>query len=97
MFRYLRPYLESAHKVKKKDLTYKQVKALDNLDKILNSRKNQIKFKLKKYQTLITLDYRVLHGRTIFKDNPKALSIESYNSYNDQQILKRTMDRVWVR
>jgi hypothetical protein len=97
MFRYLRPYLESAHKVKKKDLTYKQVKALDNLDKILNSRKNQIKFKLKKYQTLITLDYRVLHGRTIFKDNPKALSIESYNSHNDQQILKRTMDRVWVR
>ena len=52
---------------------------------------------MKKYQTLITLDSRVLHGRTNFKDSIKAVNLEEYIKKKEKGILKRTMERMWVK
>ena len=46
-FRYLRPYLESAHIKKKKPLSDKQLYALDVLDALLDSSENQYRCHMK--------------------------------------------------
>lgn len=96
MFRYLRPYLEAAHLKAKKLLTKPQLKSLNTLDKILENPKFQYRFKIKKFQLLITQDYRILHGRTSFKDDPKAVDFDTYKR-NPNYKLKRTMDRMWIK
>ncbi len=95
-FRYLRPYLESAHKKARDLLTNEQIKALNVLDSILENSRYQKRFKLKEFQTLVTLDFRILHGRTSFKDYPKAINLDKYNPAKKQR-LKRTMDRMWIK
>ena len=95
-FRYLRLYMESAHLRAGKKLKKKEIVALNILDSILNNPKFQFRFKMKKYQILITLDSRILHGRTIFEDNSKAIAIEKYIKKNESGILKRTMERIWL-
>ncbi len=95
-YRYLRNYLESAHKKKKDFLSSNQIKALDRLDSLLENRTYQKKFKMKKYQILITQDSRILHGRTSFVDHKNAVPLDKYNPLKKQHI-KRTMDRVWIR
>ena len=96
-FRYLRLYMESAHLRAKKKFKNEEIVALDILDRILHNRKFQMRFKMKKYQTLITLDSRVLHGRTNFKDSIKAVNLEEYIKKKEKGILKRTMERMWVK
>lgn len=95
-YRYLRNYLESAHKKKKDYLSSIQIKALNKLDSLLENQIYQKKFKMKKYQILITQDSRILHGRTSFKDHKNAVPLDKYNPLKKQHI-KRTMDRMWIR
>ena len=89
--------MESAHLRAKKKFKNEEIVALDILDRILHNRKFQMRFKMKKYQTLITLDSRVLHGRTNFKDSIKAVNLEEYIKKKEKGILKRTMERMWVK
>lgn len=98
LFRYLRPYLESAHLKKGVPLTSDQLYALDTLDAILESSSFQTRFFFKQGQILLTFDARVLHGRTCFSDPLNAISIldQKYNAH-EKISLKRTMDRIWVR
>jgi hypothetical protein len=94
-FRYLRPYLESAHIKAKKQLTNKQMYALDVLDALLESKKFQFRYKMQKGDILFNLDSKVLHGRTSFSDSLDSLPLEKIK--NDESRLKRTMVRVWIK
>ena len=67
-FKYLRPYLESAHIKAKKNLSNKQLYALDVLDALLESSKFQLRYKMQKGDILFNLDSKVLHGRSSFSD-----------------------------
>ena len=94
-FRYLRPYLESAHVKAGKQLSAKQLYALDVLDALLESSKFQFRYKMQKGDILFNLDSKVLHGRTAFSDELNALPLNEIKG-NDN-ILKRTMIRVWIK
>lgn len=94
-FRYLRPYLESAHIKAKKQLTNRQMYALDVLDALLESNKFQFRYKMQKGDILFNLDSKVLHGRTSFSDSLESLPLEKIK--NDESRLKRTMVRVWIK
>ena len=94
-FRYLRPYLEAAHVKAKKELTKKQLYALDVLDALLESHKFQLRYKMQKGDILFNLDSKVLHGRTSFSDSLNALPLNKLGK--DETRLKRTMIRVWIK
>ncbi len=94
-FRYLRPYLESAHIKKKKPLNSKQLYALDVLDALLESSKNQYRCHLKAGDLILALDSQVLHGRTSFSDFYHSKSVFSNNKKKSP--LKRTMVRTWIK
>ena len=89
--------MESAHLRAGKKLKNIEVAALDILDNILHNQKSQLRFKMQKYQILITLDSRILHGRTSFQDNLKATDLDNYIKKNEKGILKRTMERMWLK
>lgn len=94
-FRYLRPYLESAHKKKGIPLSNKQLYALDVLDALLESSDNQYRFKMRPGDLLLALDSQVLHGRTSFSDY-----YESKTPFINKKVnapLKRTMVRTWIK
>jgi len=95
-FRHLRPYMESAHEKAKKPLTSEQLYALDILDALLNESENQVRYKMKCGDILISKDDQVLHGRTCFSDELGAVSINESSQYPNKP-LKRTMDRLWIR
>ena len=94
-FRYLRPYLESAHIKKKRPLSSKQLYALDVLDALLESSENQYRFYMKAGDLILALDSQVLHGRTSFSDYYQSRSILANNKTNLP--LKRTMVRTWIK
>lgn len=95
MFRYLRPYLEAAHVKARKQLTPKQLYALDVLDALLETSKFQFRYKMQKGDILFNLDSKVLHGRTSFSDAYDALPLAKIK--NKESRLKRTMIRVWIK
>ena len=95
MFRYLRPYLEAAHVKAQKQLTPKQLYALDVLDALLETSKFQFRYKMQKGDILFNLDSKVLHGRTSFSDAYDALPLAKIK--NKESRLKRTMIRVWIK
>lgn len=95
-FRYLRPYLESAHLKAKKHLTKNQLYALDVLDAILESSAIQYRCNMQKGDILFNLDSEVLHGRTPFSDKINSLPLDKITNKN-QHRLKRTMLRIWIR
>ena len=94
-FKYLRPYLESAHVKAKKKLSNKQLYALDVLDALLESSRFQHRYKMQKGDILFNLDSKVLHGRSSFSDSLDALPLERIK--NNEHRLKRTMIRVWIK
>lgn len=94
-FKYLRPYLESAHIKAKKYLSSKQLYALDVLDALLETTKFQLRYKMQKGDILFNLDSKVLHGRASFSDSLDALPLEKIK--NNENRLKRTMIRVWIK
>ena len=93
-FRYLRPYMESAHHKLECPLTDKQMYALDTLDAVLEHSDNQYRHTFSAGEILLTYDAQVLHGRTCFSDSLNAVTILDWK--NDHcKPLKRTMDRLW--
>ncbi len=94
-FRYLRPYMVSAHQKMKKPLTPSQLYALDVLDSLLENPENQIRFKLIPGDILLSRDAQVLHGRTSFSDYLKSRDIFSKKKKNLP--FKRTMIRAWIK
>jgi len=67
-FRYLRPYIESAHERAGDPLTPRQVFAFDVLDAHLELSDLQYRLTLRQGDLLIADDTRVFHGRTSFID-----------------------------
>lgn len=95
-FRYLRPYLEAAHIRAKKNLTVKQLYAIDTLDALLESSEFQFRFNMKKGDILFNLDSKVLHGRTSFSDSIDSVPVNSIKKKKKNK-LKRTMIRAWIK
>ena len=96
LFRHLRAYMESAHKKAGKPLNKEQLHAVDVLDALTNSSKYQLRYRMKKGDILLTKDAQVLHGRTCFADALEAVSFDDYEQ-GKGMVLKRTMERLWVR
>jgi hypothetical protein len=96
LFRYLRTYLESAHKKAKKSLSDKQIQALDALDATLNMSEFQIKHRLKAGQILVANDKQILHDRECFVDYPDSISVEEKHA-GGNGILCRSLERTWVK
>ncbi|GAB4010614.1 MAG: hypothetical protein Fur0010_03680 [Bdellovibrio sp.] len=96
LFRHLRPYMESAHIKAQVPMTSEQLYAIDVLDAITNSSEFQMRYRMRRGDILITRDAQVLHGRTCFSDALEAVSFEDYHQ-GKGKILKRTMERLWVR
>lgn len=94
LFRHLRPYMESAHIKAETPLTPAQMYAVDVLDALTNSSSNQIRYRMKKGDILITKDAQVLHGRTCFSDAYDAVAM---SDFSDGKVLKRTMERLWIK
>lgn len=96
LFRHLRPYMESAHIKAQVPMTSEQLYAVDVLDAITNSSEFQMRYRMKRGDILITRDAQVLHGRTCFSDALEAVSFDDYHQ-GKGKILKRTMERLWVK
>ena len=94
-FRYLRPYMISAHQKINKPLNSNQLYALDVLDSLLETPENQIRFKLIPGDILLTRDAQVLHGRTSFSDYPRSRDV--FSKKNKNLPFKRTMIRAWIK
>ena len=82
-FRYLREYIETAYKIKKIKLEANRIKALNFLDKLIQSNRFQKKFKLNQGDVIILNNNFLAHGRTGFPLN-----------LNRKQ---RTIIRIWIK
>ena len=82
-FRYLREYIETAYKIKKIKLEANRIKALNFLDKLIQSNRFQKKFKLNQGDVIILNNNFLAHGRTGFSLN-----------LNSEQ---RTIIRIWIK
>ena len=74
-FRYLRPYLESAHLRAKKHLTKNQLYALDVLDAILESSATQYRCNMQRGDILFNLDSEV-YTEEPFSDKLNSLPLD---------------------
>lgn len=96
-FRYLRPYMESAQLKTGKPLSVEKLYAMDVLDALLESANVQVRTPLLKGDMLLSRDAQVFHGRTCFSDALNSVNLSEFNQGSDGQILKRTMERLWIR
>lgn len=96
-FRYLRIYMESAHRKAGQPLTELQMWALDVLDAVLERSELQLRLDLSGGETLITFDSQMLHGRTTFADHFDAVGVDQADAQMDSRPARRTFDRTWVR
>ena len=94
-FRYLRTYLESAHRKVQEPLTAEQLWAMDVLDAALELSDLQLRIALCAGEILVTFDSQMFHGRTSFADHPEARSIVDLDQSGT--LLRRTFERTWVR
>ena len=84
MFRYLRNYIDSGHKIQNKPLTDKQESSLKLLDEILSEENIVVSYDLKKFDMTFFNNHRVVHGRTSFEDF-------------EEKEKKRLMIRAWIK
>lgn len=91
--RYLRPYMEGAHRNAGIDLSPEKVAAMDMIDALTESNELQAVYQLERGDVFISLDNYALHGRRAFSDPLNAVDVES--DYSSAP-LKRTMQRIWV-
>ena len=70
-FRYLKDYIISAYQLKNKVLNLKKRQAMRQLDRMLNKKKFQKKYKLKMGDMIIINNNILAHGRTGFSINGK--------------------------
>ena len=101
LFRHLRPYMESAHEKAKEPMTEQQVYAVDVLDALTNSTEMQVRYRMRPFETLLTVDAQVLHGRQYFSDDLDALELPKFLGLPAQEKarakLRRTMERLWIK
>jgi hypothetical protein len=95
-FRYLRPYLESAHQKAGEPLSVRQTWALDVLDSVLDLSDNQVRFPLAAGEIIMTRDSQLLHGRTCFADFYDSVPLTAEHNGGDVRI-RRTMCRLWIK
>jgi hypothetical protein len=97
-WRYLRNYIEEAAIKSSQGLSIKKIWAMDCLDSILESSFFQVRYKLKKGETLIINDRCVFHGRTSFVDYMNSNHFKDINKQREMnKVLKRTGLRIWVK
>ena len=82
IFRYLRDYIESGHKIIKKKLKAHQYDALNILDRYLENKKYQTTYKLNSGDLVIMNNFCLAHGRKKFQVNDKE---------------PRTLYRLWIK
>ncbi len=95
-YRYLRPYLESAHRKAGTPLTERQFWALDVLDSAMELGANQLRLTLRAGDILITHDSRILHGRTSFADHFDSTTVAECHLH-PQRHIRRSYERAWVK
>jgi alpha-ketoglutarate-dependent taurine dioxygenase len=94
-FRYLREYLESAHRRIGEPLRDDQLWALDTLDSAIELSALQFRHKLTPGEILVLDDLQVFHGRTSFSDFFEALPYTAESSEPDCRF-RRCFDRLWI-
>eukprot|EP01134_Creolimax_fragrantissima_P007113 CFRG7113T1 len=92
LLRYLRDYLESAHKRQNQPLTNKQLWALDVLDCVCEMSTIQFRYNMNAGETLLANDTQLLHGRTSFTDFEPAKAVYDFESGKN-----RLYQRVWLK
>jgi alpha-ketoglutarate-dependent taurine dioxygenase len=95
-FRYLRPYLESAHQKAGEPLTEEQTWALDVLDSAMELSEVQLRLTLQAGDVLITHDSRILHGRTSFADYLESTTVAESEQFPHLKV-RRSFERAWVK
>jgi Taurine catabolism dioxygenase TauD, TfdA family len=95
-FRYLREYLESAHRRTGEPLRDDQLWALDTLDSALELSESQFRCKLAPGEILVIDDLQMFHGRTSFSDFFDAVAYDADGAGADRP-LRRCFDRLWIR
>lgn len=95
-FRYLRDYLESAHRRTAEPLREEQLWALDTLDSALELAQLQFRHKLAPGEILVIDDRQMFHGRTSFSDFFEAAPYEPGSSQAGRPV-RRCFDRLWIR
>ena len=93
-FRYLREYLESAHRLANEPLRGDQLWALDTLDSALELSELQFRHKLAPGEILVIDDKQMFHGRTSFSDFFEALPYEP--GRRESGTFRRCFDRLWI-
>ncbi len=96
LFRYLRTYLESAHKRAEEPMSEMQVWALDVLDAVLDMADLRLRHRLSSGEALICYDSRIFHARTCFSDYLESVSIDDLRQGGSGK-LRRTLERTWIR
>jgi Taurine catabolism dioxygenase TauD, TfdA family len=94
-FRYLREYLESAHRRTGDPLSDEQLWALDSLESALELSELQFRCKLMPGEILVLDDLQMFHGRTSFSDFFEAVPYEA-GSFDADQPFRRCFDRLWI-
>ena len=94
-FRYLRKYLESAHRRAGDPLSDEQIWALDVLEALVDRHDLQWRTSLRAGEILVTVDSQVLHARTAFADAAPGGPTSAADAVDNGDW--RMFDRVWVR
>jgi alpha-ketoglutarate-dependent taurine dioxygenase len=94
-FRYLRDYLESAHRRRGEPLGDEQLWALDALDAVLELSELQFRCRLAPGEIIAIDDLQMFHGRTSFSDFYDAMPYQPGPGAPDRP-LRRGFDRLWI-
>jgi hypothetical protein len=96
LFRYLRTYLESAHRKAAAPMSDAQFWAINVLDAVLDIPHLRLIHKLGAGDLVIVNDAQIFHARTNFSDPPEAVSLDERMEGKDGP-LRRILDRTWVK
>jgi hypothetical protein len=94
-FRYLREYLESAHRRRGVPLRDEQLWALDALDAVLELSELQFRCRLAPGEILVIDDLQMFHGRTSFSDFFDAVPYDPAPAALGRPV-RRCFDRLWI-
>ena len=97
MFRYLRDYVDSGHKIQNKPLTEEQDRSLKLLDEILSEENIVVSYDLKKFDMTFFNNHRVIHGRTSFEDfeDEEKKRLRSLIVVNDPSRTLGVIQKAW--
>lgn len=70
LFRYMRYWIETGQRRAEQPLAPRQLEALDELDRLLESEDNVMRFQLERSEILWVNNRRLAHNRTAYRDTP---------------------------